>query len=169
MQTVKLQTSGNNILDKVFANISRFYASSIVVAPIGLSDHNSIVMSPLKPHHSPSSRETRLVRDARPSHRRQVSQKLYQVNWSTLLHLQSSDDQLAYFNSTLASIISSCIPVKKSKCCQMTKLGLLWRLSLSFRKDNPHGLDEISPSLDLIETILIAYVRKRVIQIYKYK
>ena len=45
----------------------------------------------------------------------------------------------------------------------MTKLGLLWKSSLSFRKDNPHGLEEISPSLDLIETMLIAYVRKRVV------
>ena len=137
MQTVKLQTSGNNILDKVFTNISRFYASSIVVAPIGLSEHNAIVMSPLKPHHSPSSRETSLVRDARPSHRRQVSQKLYQVNWSTLLHLQSSDDQLAYFNSTLDSIISSCIPVKKVKVLPNDKAWITMEIKSLISKRQP--------------------------------
>ena len=49
----------------------------------------------------------------------------------------------------------------------MIKLGLLWRLSPSFRKDNPHGLEEISPSLDLIETMLMASVRERVVPFSK--
>lgn len=47
-QVVKHATRGSNILNKVFTNISKFYNSAEIVAPIGYSDHNSVVFKPLK-------------------------------------------------------------------------------------------------------------------------
>jgi hypothetical protein len=45
-QIVNQATSGNNILDNVFTNISKYYDTPYVVAPLGSSDHNSIVLNP---------------------------------------------------------------------------------------------------------------------------
>jgi hypothetical protein len=82
-QIVNQATRGNNILDKVFTNISKYYDTPNVVAPLGSSDHNSIVLKPFMSHANSNSRSFRFVRDARPSNRRVVREKLCQVNWST--------------------------------------------------------------------------------------
>jgi hypothetical protein len=82
-QIVNQATRGNNILDKVFTNISKYYDTPNVVAPLGSSDHNSIVLKPFMSHANSNSRSFHFVRDARPSNRRVVREKLCQVNWST--------------------------------------------------------------------------------------
>ena len=41
-QMVNKPTRGNNILDKVFTNISMYYAEPAILPPIGKSDHNCI-------------------------------------------------------------------------------------------------------------------------------
>ena len=114
-QIVKQPTRGNNILDKIFTNIPKYYDSPRVVAPIGFSDHNSIVLEPLKSYTNSSSRSIRLVRDSRPSNRKLVREKLSQVNWSPLYSIQSCDEQFQFFSSIVNSIVETFLPLKQVK------------------------------------------------------
>ena len=114
-QIVNQATRGNNILDKVFTNISKYYDTPNVVAPLGSSDHNSIVLNPFMSHANSNSRSSHLVRDARPSNRRVVREKLCQVNWSPLYHLQSCDEQFLFFTDTVNEIIEKYLPFHRVK------------------------------------------------------
>ena len=64
MQIVNHATRGDNILDKVFTNISKYYDIPNVVAPLSSSDHNSIVLTPSASYANPNLRSSRFVRDA---------------------------------------------------------------------------------------------------------
>jgi hypothetical protein len=52
-QIVNQATRGNNILDEVITNISKYYETPNVVAPLGSSDHNSVVLNP-RPMRTPT-------------------------------------------------------------------------------------------------------------------
>ena len=45
-QTAKEPTRKNNILDKIFTNFSKLYASHVILSPVGKSDHNCVLVKP---------------------------------------------------------------------------------------------------------------------------
>ena len=47
-QVVKHATRGSNILDKIFINASKFYNVPEILPPVGFSNHNSVLIKPLK-------------------------------------------------------------------------------------------------------------------------
>ena len=100
----------------VFTNVAKYNSSPDVVAPIGLSDHNSIVFRPLKPHASSSSRSTRLVRDARST---TVIAELLPRNRSKsqLEHALSYafEDKLQFFTTTVNSLLENHLPLRLMK------------------------------------------------------
>ena len=100
---MKQATRRSNILDKVFTNISKFYAPPPreVVAPLGLSDHR------VQTH--------RLIRDAPPSKRKIVGNLLSNVNWTRLYHMESCEDQFQFFSSILNNIVQTFLPVRRVK------------------------------------------------------
>ena len=114
-QIVNHATRGDNILDKVFTNISKYYDVPNVVAPLSSSDHNSIVLTPPASYANSNLRSSRFVRDARPSNRRVVREKLCQVNWSPLFHSQSCNDQFIFFTDTINEIIETSLPLRRVK------------------------------------------------------
>ena len=114
-QIVNHATRGDNILDKVFTNISKYYDIPNVVASLSSSDHNSIVLTPSASYANSNLRSSRFVRDARPSNRRVVRERLCQVNWSPLFHSQSCDDQFIFFSDTINEIIETSLPLRRVK------------------------------------------------------
>ena len=79
------------------------------------SDHNSIVLTPSASYANSNLRSSRFVRDARPSNRRVVREKLCQVNWSPLFQSQSCDDQFTFFTDTINEIIETSLPLRRVK------------------------------------------------------
>ena len=73
-QVVKQATRGSNILDKIFTNASKFYNVPEILPLVGFSDHNSVLIKPLK--QCINSRSTRMVRDTRSPNRKLVSEAL---------------------------------------------------------------------------------------------
>ena len=67
-QVVKHATSGSNILDKILTNASKFYNVPEILPPVGFSDHNSVLIKPLK--QCMNSRSIRMVRDTRSPNRK---------------------------------------------------------------------------------------------------
>ena len=61
-QIVNHATRGDNILDKVFTNISKYYDIPNVVAPLSSSDHNSIVLTPSESYANSHLRSSSFVR-----------------------------------------------------------------------------------------------------------
>ena len=114
-QIVKQATRGNNILDKIFTNISKYYETPNIVAPLCSSDHNSIVLNPIKSRGNFNIRSSRFVRDARPSNRKVVSENLAKVNWTPLYHLQSCDEQFRFFTNTVNDICEKFLPPQRVK------------------------------------------------------
>ena len=51
VQIVNASTRGNNILDKIFTNSSRFYSPPIILSPVSKSDHNMWLNCPLQIDH----------------------------------------------------------------------------------------------------------------------
>ena len=102
-------------MDKVFTNISKYYDIPNVVAPLSSCDHSSIVLNPSASHANSNLRSSRFVRDAPPSNRRVVREKLCQVNWSPLFHSQSCDDQFLFFTDTVNEIIETSLPLRRVK------------------------------------------------------
>ena len=43
---VSLQTRGNNILDQAFSSLSKYYDDALLLPPVGLSDHFSVLLQP---------------------------------------------------------------------------------------------------------------------------
>ena len=108
-QIVNQATRGNNILDNVFTNISKYHDTPTLLL---LSQFNSSESIHVPRELQFNSRSSRLVRDTRPSNRRVVREKLCQVNWSPLYHLQSYDEQFLFFTDTVNEIIEKYLHLK---------------------------------------------------------
>ena len=112
-QIVKRPTRGSNVLDKIFTNVSKFYNVPDVVPPVGFSDHNSILLTPL--NHCKNSRTVRFIRDAHHANRSLIAEILSHINWSPMYHMNSCNDQFQYFSSVVNDIIEKYLPLKRMK------------------------------------------------------
>ena len=113
LATALRPTSGSNVRDKIFANFSKFYNVPDVVPPVGFSDHNSILLTPL--NHCKKSRTVRFIRDAHPANRRLIADVLFHINWSPMYHMNSCNDQFQYFSLVVNDIIEKYLPLKRMK------------------------------------------------------
>ena len=112
-QVVKQSRRGSNILDKIFTNASKFYNVPEILPPVGFSDHNSVLIKPLK--QCMNSRSTRMVRDTRSPHRKLVSEALSSINWSPLYKMDSCNDKFHYFLFIVNGIVDQYLPMKRIK------------------------------------------------------
>ena len=100
-----------------------YYDIPSVVAPLSSSDHNSIFFTPSASYANSNLRSSRFVRDARPSNRRVVREKLGQVNWSPLFHSQSCDDRFIFVTDTINEIIETSLPHRSVKLTSVISRG----------------------------------------------
>ena len=110
-QIVKRPTRGSNVLDKIFTNVSKFYNVLDVVALVGFPDHNSILLTPL--NRCKNSRTNRFIRDAYPANRSLIAEILSHINWSSMYHMNSCNDQFQYFSSVVNDVIEKYLPLKR--------------------------------------------------------
>ena len=69
-QRVKKPTRGNNILDKIYTTLSKYYTDAMILPCIGQSDHSSVLLSPATQSPTPYSPAYITKRDCRPANRR---------------------------------------------------------------------------------------------------
>ena len=112
-QVVKQARRGSNILGKIFTNASKFYNVPEILPPVGFSDHNSVLIKPLK--QCMNSRSTRMVRDTRSPNRKLVSEALSSINWSPLYKMDSCNDKFHYFSFIVNGIVNQYLPMKRIK------------------------------------------------------
>ena len=113
-QTVKNPTRGDTILDLIFTYLFHHYNTPEILLGIGLSDHNSLVIRPLRRSHK-SKAETTFRRIVKPSMKFSFGRWLTSTDWSFLESLSNCTEKLNAFQSLLNFAIETFFPLQKIK------------------------------------------------------
>ena len=85
-QVVNQPTRGDNILDKIVTNYSHFYSGVSTLSPIGRSDHNCVLWTPLSLSKSPQDNiKKKVVRPLKDSGIRALGQWITHHSWDSVL------------------------------------------------------------------------------------
>ena len=113
-QTVKNPTRGAAILDLIFTNLFHHYNTPQILPGIGLSDHNSLLIRPLRRTHK-TKVESIFRRNVKPSMKSCFGRWLTSTDWSFLETLSNCTEKLAAFQSLLNFAIETFFPLRKIK------------------------------------------------------
>ena len=95
-QIVKFSTRKDVIMDLVLTNLNDYYDTPQSLLPFGLSDHNTIMVSPKERVIKSNSRITVYKRDSRPSCKAAMGRYLCSLDWPLLFDsLESCHDQVS--------------------------------------------------------------------------
>ena len=95
-QIVKSPTRGEAILDLILTNMHEFYKSPQILPPIGLSDHNTVVVSPT--HIVKKAKPTFVYkRDLRQSKKDAMGRFLQSILWPEIFAQSQSCEDMANF------------------------------------------------------------------------
>ena len=114
-QMVRKPTRGNNIVDKIYTTLSKYYTDAMILPCIGQSDHSSVLLSPATQSLTSYSPVYIAKRDCRPANRRSLSTALSKINWTPLSHTAAIDNQFALSSSTLSSVFDTHLPLRTVK------------------------------------------------------
>ena len=84
-QLVKVSTSNNAMLDLLLTNLHEYYCPPLASPPFGLSDHNTIVVTPQIEDCNATKKKTVKKRDRRASHKSELGRYLSSINWVSTL------------------------------------------------------------------------------------
>ena len=115
-QVVKTPTRGNNILDKIITNIYCHYNKPQICSPVGMSDHNSVLWSPITMIKVPK-KATRYIsqRPMPDSSIRAFGQWLSCYEWPEIITDDDVNVQCNAFYKTLNDAIDKYFPICKVK------------------------------------------------------
>ena len=118
-QVVQVPTRGPSTLDLIITNLSNFYDTSQVLAPLGASDHNIVtwVPCPANPNFKPSSKSVKhLVRRYPRSSIDAFGRWASANDWFNELGPNANVDDLAIsFSSSMVQAIDRIFPAKLVK------------------------------------------------------
>ena len=114
-QIVKAPTRDEATLDLILTNMHEFYKSPQIFPPIGLSDHNSIVVSPARKVKKAKSIFV-YKRDLRQSRKEAMGRFLVSIQWSTIFaQTQSCEAMMNKFYDIIAIGFDFLMPIKRIK------------------------------------------------------
>ena len=116
-QVVKLPTRKNNILDKIFTNLSDWYNKPESLPPIGNSDHNTIIMRAKHQHAMPRKVGTiySTVRSNDSNGKILLAHALNDWNWSNLYAMDTCQEMLQYFYMVVSQLLDTFLPLRVVK------------------------------------------------------
>ena len=101
------------ILDKILTNMADFYPTPEICSHLGKSDHNIITAIPCLGttwKHRPCSQTIKTTRHVTTETTRTFAAALTAINWSSLYHLSTCQEQFDAFTSVLNSLIEEHFP-----------------------------------------------------------
>ena len=112
---VSLPTRGNNTLDQIYSSLSKYYDGALILPPVGLSDHSSVLLQPsgVQPTKLQPTRIQRRV--CKPANKRALFSSLKAMNWTPLYRANTFEDKFNLFHSQITTAINSCLPVRSIK------------------------------------------------------
>ena len=111
-QTVKSPTYGTSILDCVYSNISKYYATPTIHPGVGLCHHLSVICTPLNLPNKKAVIITKRV--FTHSAKSKFTEQLKCVNWIPLHKLASCQQQWEYFHGIKLSLPDKYLPMQTS-------------------------------------------------------
>lgn len=105
-QVVNKPTRGNNILDKIVTNIASLYEDVEICAPIGNSDHSTVVWRPRESHPPPNRTFVRTKRPMKDSSIRAFGRWLCEHDWA---ELDQSEDVGEHYTQYSNRHVLSCL------------------------------------------------------------
>ena len=114
-QIIKEPTRGSNILDLVFTDISAMFESPQILAPVGSSDHATVLVE--SKVHAPKKKVIRkvIVRLLKESSLPAFDDYLKQIDWSPVLFEDHVDNKVKVFLELTCSMIDTFFPTKTVK------------------------------------------------------
>ena len=111
-QVVDQPTRDQAILDKIITNVGNFYAKPLISAPIGLSDHSSVLWTPNNHEKASNATHTKVVRPLRASDLRDFGSWISNHSWTGVLQADGATNKCENFYYTLQSAINTFFPCK---------------------------------------------------------
>ena len=111
-QLVKFPTRAGRTLDLILTNLNKFYQAPTEDPPFGLSDHNTVSITPRNRKKSYNAKKAVTVRDMRPSSRQALGRFLSNINWSVLENVEDINEKYAFFNNIIIMGMDSIMPAK---------------------------------------------------------
>ncbi len=112
-QIVTAPTRGNNTLDKVLTNMKDYYNTPVILPNIGKSDHSTVKVTPSCYRPPTGSKVKVTTRVMGNNEKAFFAQEIQRVNWNPLLRLESCQEQLDYFISTITGLFETHFPKKE--------------------------------------------------------
>ena len=112
-QTVKANTRGNKILDNIFTNLFDFYSEATILAPLGKSDHNCVLLRPNDSQPTPVGRRVVDHRAFTPAAYDNIAREIIAFNWSKMYMLDDSQEQANILYSVLLEAVNKYAPIKR--------------------------------------------------------
>ena len=111
---VKNPTRGDATLDLIFTNLHHRYNSPEILPGIGLSDHNSVIIRPVK---SVRKMKAELVfkRTVNPHLKYSFGRWLVSTDWSFIKDLPTCTQKLSSFQTLLSYAVDTFFPLQKIK------------------------------------------------------
>ena len=105
---VSTPTRGNNILDQILTNMADLYLPAKHLPPLGRSDHQCLLLSPLNVNKLPPT--SKKVRLHKPENKQTLSRTVALQNWDNVLMATDVDDKVEAFNRTILSLLDKAMP-----------------------------------------------------------
>ena len=104
---VKMPTRGQNILDQFLSNMGELYCEAQLLPPLGRSDHQCILFSPLNQQRHGKA-ISRSVRTFKPDNLRSLGLKLNLESWSAVYEASYVDEKVEAFALRIPCITCVC-------------------------------------------------------------
>ena len=112
-QLVKGNTRGNKILDKIFTNCYTFFSEAEICAPLGRSDHNSVMIRSTSEKREPVGSKIVIKRNFSNAAYEYIERDLCVTNWSTMYRMPDCQSQANFFYETVCSVVDKYAPTQE--------------------------------------------------------
>lgn len=111
-QVVAGATRGKRTLDKIFTNISQWYAEPTIMPAIATSDHCTIVWAATTTKAIGGSRRVNVtLRSNNSNGRNLLAHALAEYDWQIMHAMDDIDGKVAYFNDVIMKLLNTYLPL----------------------------------------------------------
>ena len=115
-QVVDQPTRGESVLDKIVTNFPDMYSGVSILSPVGRSDHNCVLWTPLRqPKRPQSTTRKKVARPLKDSGMRSVGQWITQESWDSVIDAEDVSTKCANLMRSVQEQIDLHLPTRLVK------------------------------------------------------
>lgn len=133
-QTVKRHTRGKATLDLIFTNMAKLYSPPTTLAPLGASDHNCLVLSPVSTTGQKQQVKRRRARLVTNERKEALATCIAMTDWSAVYETNDITAKAASFNNYIQTAMDICMPVRLKKITNVDKPWMTETIKQAIKK-----------------------------------